>query len=128
MIRIENLTKLYGNFRALDDLSLDIPEGELFCFLGPNGAGKTTTLRNLDRSSEAVRRPCADRRAGRPPSAGRGKAVDRLHPGHAVPLRPPDGAGVLRFTGDLFGMPRNLVAARARSRSRCSACRSTGRR
>lgn len=45
MLRIENLTKKYGNFLAVDHLNLHIPEGELFGFVGPNGAGKTTTIR-----------------------------------------------------------------------------------
>ncbi len=47
MIRIENLSKRYGNFLAVDDLSLTVPAGELFAFLGVNGAGKTTTIRML---------------------------------------------------------------------------------
>ncbi len=45
MILLENLSKDYDGFQALNDLSLDIPEGEFFCFLGPNGAGKTTTIK-----------------------------------------------------------------------------------
>jgi len=44
MIHIENLLKCYNNLRAVDDISFDVKEGELFGFLGPNGAGKTTTL------------------------------------------------------------------------------------
>jgi ABC-2 type transport system ATP-binding protein len=40
----EELTKTYGDFRALDGLSLSVETGELFGFLGPNGAGKTTTI------------------------------------------------------------------------------------
>jgi len=47
MIKIDNLSKTYGTFEALKNLSLDIPDGELFCFLGPNGAGKTTTIKIL---------------------------------------------------------------------------------
>ena len=47
MIQIRNLTKAYGEHIALDSLSLDIGEGEFFCFLGPNGAGKTTTIKLL---------------------------------------------------------------------------------
>ncbi|MCC6545843.1 ABC transporter ATP-binding protein [Candidatus Sumerlaeota bacterium] len=45
MLELENLTKDYDGFLALDDLSLTIPPGEFFCFLGPNGAGKTTTIK-----------------------------------------------------------------------------------
>src|SRR2546422_3060984 len=47
MIRLENLTKHYGSFVAVDDISLDIPQGVLYGCLGPNGAGKTTTLRMI---------------------------------------------------------------------------------
>lgn len=46
-IRIENLTKRYGEFMALQDLTLDIKSGEVFGFLGHNGAGKTTTVNIL---------------------------------------------------------------------------------
>jgi ABC-2 type transport system ATP-binding protein len=44
VIEIKNLTKRFGNLAAVDSLSLDIMEGEVFGLLGPNGAGKTTTL------------------------------------------------------------------------------------
>ena len=47
MIRTENLTKQFDKTLAVDQLSLDINEGEVFGFLGPNGAGKTTTVRML---------------------------------------------------------------------------------
>src|SRR2546427_4487691 len=47
MIRLENLTKLYGSFVAVDDISLHVPRGVLYGCLGPNGAGKTTTLRMI---------------------------------------------------------------------------------
>ena len=47
MISAENLTKVYGKRTALDHVSFEVPEGEIFGFVGPNGAGKTTTLRIL---------------------------------------------------------------------------------
>lgn len=47
MIEIINLTKRYGNITAVADISLTIPNGQLFGFLGPNGAGKTTTIKTL---------------------------------------------------------------------------------
>jgi ABC-2 type transport system ATP-binding protein len=47
MIRLTNLSKRYGAFVAVDELSLHVPRGELFGFLGPNGAGKTTTMRMI---------------------------------------------------------------------------------
>jgi ABC-2 type transport system ATP-binding protein len=47
MIKMENLTKRFGDQLAVDRLTLEIAEGEVFAFLGPNGAGKTTTVRML---------------------------------------------------------------------------------
>ena len=47
MIRSEGLTKLFGRVRAVDDVSLEVAEGEIYGFLGPNGSGKTTTVRML---------------------------------------------------------------------------------
>jgi ABC-2 type transport system ATP-binding protein len=47
MIRVQNLVKTFGSFTAVNDISFDVPEGEIFAFLGPNGAGKTTTIRML---------------------------------------------------------------------------------
>jgi ABC-2 type transport system ATP-binding protein len=47
LIAAENLTKAYGKRTALDHVSFEVPEGEIFGFVGPNGAGKTTTLRIL---------------------------------------------------------------------------------
>lgn len=44
MIKVEHLTKKYGEVLALDDLSFEIEEGQVYGFLGPNGAGKTTTM------------------------------------------------------------------------------------
>jgi ABC-2 type transport system ATP-binding protein len=47
MIRTEHLTKRYGRLVAVNDLDLNIPQGQFFAFLGPNGAGKTTTIKLL---------------------------------------------------------------------------------
>jgi iron(III) transport system ATP-binding protein len=46
-LRISRLTKKFGSFTALDDISLEIVEGEFVCFLGPSGCGKTTLLRAI---------------------------------------------------------------------------------
>jgi len=45
MIELINLTKFYGNLKAVDNLNLKIRSGKIFGFLGPNGAGKTTTIK-----------------------------------------------------------------------------------
>ncbi len=46
-IRARSLTRTFGAFTAVDDVSFDVAEGEIFGFLGPNGAGKTTTIKML---------------------------------------------------------------------------------
>jgi ABC-2 type transport system ATP-binding protein len=47
MVAVEGLTKVFGNLKAVDGVSFEIKEGEIFGFLGPNGAGKTTTINML---------------------------------------------------------------------------------
>jgi len=46
-IRVENISKRYGSFQAVQDLSFDVVTGEIFAILGPNGAGKSTTIRMI---------------------------------------------------------------------------------
>jgi ABC-2 type transport system ATP-binding protein len=112
MIKLTNLTKRYGSFTAVDQLSLDIPAGTLFGFLGPNGAGKTTTLRMI----AGILRPTsgtveiAGEDVERKPLA----AKSRL--GY-IPDRPfvydkLTGAEFLRFTAALFGHEGPAVEAR----------------
>ena len=45
MLKIENLTKKYGDKSAIDNLNLEVQDGEIFGFIGHNGAGKTTTIK-----------------------------------------------------------------------------------
>jgi ABC-2 type transport system ATP-binding protein len=45
MLKLENITKTYNDFKAVDNVSFEIPEGKIFGMLGPNGAGKTSTIR-----------------------------------------------------------------------------------
>ncbi len=52
-IEVENLTKVYGKLKAVDDVSFKVKKGEIFAFLGPNGAGKTTTVEMI----ETIRKP-----------------------------------------------------------------------
>jgi ABC-2 type transport system ATP-binding protein len=46
-LRVENITKRFGDFSAVEDLSFDVRSGRVFGFIGPNGAGKTTTIRMI---------------------------------------------------------------------------------
>ncbi len=46
-VQVQNLTKRFGDFVAVDNISFHVESGEVFGWLGPNGAGKTTTIRML---------------------------------------------------------------------------------
>ena len=46
-VEVENLTRTFGSFTAVDHISFRVREGQIFGFLGPNGAGKSTTIRML---------------------------------------------------------------------------------
>jgi len=58
MIKLENISKSYGNVKALDCLSFEILKGEIFGLLGPNGAGKTTTVKILTTLSNPDKGKC----------------------------------------------------------------------
>ncbi len=47
MIKLTNLTKVYGKLTAVNNITLEVPPGQVFGFLGPNGAGKTTTIKMI---------------------------------------------------------------------------------
>ncbi len=53
-IKIENLELYYGNFHALKDVSMEIPEKEITAFIGPSGCGKSTLLKSLNRMNDLV--------------------------------------------------------------------------
>lgn len=103
MIRLEGLTKRYGDFTAVDGVDLEIPSGEIFGLLGPNGAGKTTTLRMI----VGILRPDAGRVLvdGSDVAADPFAAKSRLG---FVPDRPfvyekLTGEELLRFVAGLYG-------------------------
>ncbi len=55
IIEVKNLTKMFGKFTAVDDISFEVKKGEIFGLLGPNGAGKSTTLRMLSTLSRPTK-------------------------------------------------------------------------
>ncbi len=112
MIRLENLTKKYGNFTAVNNINLHVRRKELFGFLGPNGAGKTTTLRMI----AGILRPTEGRvfLGGDDVSLDPMSAKARLG---FIPDRPflyekLTGAEFLRFVAGLYSQDGNVVEQR----------------
>lgn len=114
MIRLENLRKNYGAFRALDGISLDIEEGQIFGLLGPNGAGKTTTVKVLS----TLIRPDS----GTAVVAGHSVTADPTAVRRSIGLSGQYAAVDEKLTGyenlvmvaSLYGMSRRESAGRAR--------------
>jgi ABC-2 type transport system ATP-binding protein len=114
MIQLHELTKRYGDFTAVDALTLEVQKGELFGFLGPNGAGKTTTLRMI----AGILVPSS----GRVSIAGvdlRGDPIAAKSQLGFIPDRPfiyekLSGAEFLRFVAGLYGQSGDDVERRGR--------------
>jgi ABC-2 type transport system ATP-binding protein len=109
MIRAEKLTKIYGSFTAIRDVSFAVPKGQVAAFLGPNGAGKTTTMRILSGFLAPT--------AGRAEIAGFDVHSHRLEAAGRLGYLPENGPlyqdmtplSLLRFFGETRGMdPRRL--------------------
>ncbi|HCC49227.1 MAG TPA: hypothetical protein DEQ38_14085 [Elusimicrobia bacterium] len=105
MIEINNLTKTFGSFKAVDGLSLRVEPGEIFGFLGPNGAGKTTTVKILS----GIMRPTS----GSVSVAGFDVAARPLDAKRAMAYIPDEpfvypkltGWEFMRFIGDIYAVP-----------------------
>ncbi|NJF26040.1 ATP-binding cassette domain-containing protein [Thermococcus sp. Bubb.Bath] len=114
-IEAVNLTKYYGSFLAVDNVSFDVKENEIFGFLGPNGAGKTTTIRMLTGVLK--------------PSSGEVRVLgyNMLNEGEKVKARERTGIVPelanpyvdltamqnLRLMGELYGMPGREIEKRS---------------
>ncbi|MFZ1848326.1 MAG: ATP-binding cassette domain-containing protein, partial [Saprospiraceae bacterium] len=53
ILSIKNVTKVYGDYTALNDVSFEVPKGSVFGLLGPNGAGKTSLIRIITNITQA---------------------------------------------------------------------------
>ncbi|HEV2722298.1 MAG TPA: ABC transporter ATP-binding protein [Thermoanaerobaculia bacterium] len=109
MIEIDHLTKKYGDFTAVDDISLDVPRGEIFGFLGPNGAGKTTTIRIL----AGLSLPTAGVvRIGRHDIGVEAKSITGYVPDRPYLYEKLTGRELLHFVADLYGKEWRACEAR----------------
>jgi ABC-2 type transport system ATP-binding protein len=113
LIEADSLVKVFGRFRAVDGVSLDVAPGEIHGFLGPNGAGKTTTIRMiaglLQPTSGRVR--IAGHDLGREPEAAK-RALGFI-PDRPFLYEKLTAAEFLRFHGGLYGLEGSAVEARA---------------
>ncbi len=113
MIETVDLTKKFGDFVAVENVSLHVPEGEVLALLGPNGAGKTTTVRMLG----SILKPSSGyaRIAGYD-TVTQAKQVRRVigllteFPGLYERMK---GLDYLRFFGELQGMPKDIILQRS---------------
>lgn len=109
-IAIEGLTKRFGDFVALDDVTLSVPEGSVYGFLGPNGAGKTTTLRLLT----GLARPSGGAASifGHAPGSAQARRLTGFLPD--VPGFYPwmTAEDFLRFSAGLFGLASSVADER----------------
>ncbi|MGC9319336.1 MAG: ABC transporter ATP-binding protein [Armatimonadota bacterium] len=113
VIDVEGLTKRYNSQLAVDDVSFEVHEGEIFGFLGPNGAGKTTTQRMLT----GVLPPTKGRAMvlGRDMVTNPVAAKERIGvvPEVANPYVDMTGWQNMTFAGELYGMPGPRIRSRA---------------
>lgn len=112
MIRVQNLVKTYGSFTAVNDVSLEVPPGEIHGFLGPNGAGKTTAIKVI----AGLLKPSSGRveinghdLATEPEAA---KASLGFIPDRPFLYEKLTAAEFLRFHGGLYGLDGNGVHSR----------------
>src|SRR6266403_1135980 len=112
MISLQELTKRFGTQIAVDELSLEIPAGQIVGFLGPNGAGKSTTLKMLTGMIEPT--------SGTASICGFDLLKDSMEVKRHVGFVPESGAVFESLTGleylemvaALYGIPRNAARDR----------------
>ncbi|WP_426169256.1 ABC transporter ATP-binding protein [Pseudoduganella sp. R-34] len=113
MIEFQGLAKLYGDFPAVQPLTLAVQRGEVFGFLGPNGAGKTTTIRMM----MGILVPSAGRVLVDGLDCQADAAEVKRHVGY-LPDNPIfydflRGREILQFVAEMHGMPRKAAVERA---------------
>ncbi|MBF0118644.1 MAG: ABC transporter ATP-binding protein [Desulfobacterales bacterium] len=113
MIELKDLTKRFGDFTAVDNISLCIPKGEIFGFIGPNGAGKTTTIKMMGGilgPSAGVIKICGIDMIKFPQAA---KQKIGFIPDRPFLYEKLTGIEFLKFTADLYGVDEKLFLMKA---------------
>jgi len=112
MIRLRHLTKCFGKFVAVNDISLEIPAGQIFGFLGPNGAGKTTTIKMMAGILEPTEGAVIIDGKDLSEDPVGAKQVTGFIPDRAFLYEKLTGIEYLQFVASLYGMNEDREAAR----------------
>jgi ABC-2 type transport system ATP-binding protein len=109
MIQTVKLSKQFGRLKAVDELDLDIPQGEFFCFLGPNAAGKTTTIKMLTGLIRPTSGRCAVGGFDTQQSPEEAKSILAYVPDFPFLYDKLTAREFMQFVGDLFNVERTLA-------------------
>ena len=114
ILDVQGLTKVFGTLRAVDNISFDVHEGEIFGFLGPNGAGKTTTIKMLTtllKPTSGTATVCGINLATH---ANDVRAAVGIVPQEYTADEDMTGADNVMFCADLYGIPHETSKLRSK--------------
>jgi ABC-2 type transport system ATP-binding protein len=114
VIDVKGLTKAFGQLKAVDNISFQVQEGEIFGFLGPNGAGKTTTIKMLTtllKPTSGTADVCGINLATHPNDV---RAAVGIVPQEYTADEDMTGADNVMFCADLYGIPRDVSKVRSK--------------
>jgi len=114
IVSVTNLKKSYGDFTAVDDISFDIEQGEIFGFLGPNGAGKTSTINMMIGLSRPSAGAIAVDGIDAVKQTKKAQAIMGIVPDDSNLYNEMDGFDNLCFCASLYGMSKAEREPRAR--------------
>lgn len=114
MIRLIHLTKRFGSFTAVNDISLEVSPGEIFGFLGPNGAGKTTTIKMIAGILEPTEGSIVIDGKNMAEDPVGAKQVTGLIPDRSFLYEKLSGIEFLQFVASLYGLDDSRSEAKIR--------------
>ncbi|HWB58393.1 MAG TPA: ABC transporter ATP-binding protein [Chthoniobacteraceae bacterium] len=112
MIQAQNLSKNFGQLKAVDNLNLDIKQGEFFAFLGPNAAGKTTTIKMITGLIRPGAGHCVVGGYDIQKTPEAAKAILSYVPDFPFLYEKLTCREFMQFMGDLFNMDRTLIESK----------------
>lgn len=113
IVTLDNVTKRYGDFVAIDSMNLSVPYGRVFGVLGPNGAGKTTTMRMIIGLLEATEGRIEINGYDIDTQSVEAKSITGFIPDRPYVYDKLTAFEYLRFIAGLYGMPSDRFAKRA---------------